>query len=88
MHTTEDGVRMFATPIKELEQLRKPNAETVENKQLTTKKPPVKFDVTGQLFDIVVTLKRGTAAKAVLRFGENVATYDFAAQKLERCRLR
>jgi hypothetical protein len=35
------------------------------------------------LFDIEVTLKRGTAAKAVLRFGENVATYDFNTQKLD-----
>ena len=30
-----------------------------------------------------MTLKQGTAAKAVLRFGENAATYDFAAEKLD-----
>jgi fructan beta-fructosidase len=40
------------------------------------------------LFDILVTLKQGTAAKAVLRFGENVATYDFAAQKLDEMPLK
>ncbi len=83
LHTTADGVRMFATPIKELEQLRKPNPKAVENTGLTAGEPPVKFDVKDQLFDVVVTLKKGTASKAVLRFGENAATYDFAAQKLD-----
>jgi len=83
LHTTEDGVRMFATPIKELQQLRKSNPKTAENMELTAEAPVVTFDVTDQLFDIVVTLKKGTAAKAVLRFGENAATYDFAAQKLD-----
>jgi len=83
LRTTEDGVRMYAAPIKELEQLRKPNPKTVENAELTAASPTVKFDVTDQLFDIVVTLKKGTAAKAVLRFGENTATYDFNAQKLD-----
>ena len=39
--------------------------------------------VADQLFDIVVTLLKGTASKAVLRFGENAATYDFNAQKLD-----
>jgi len=83
LHTTKDGVRMFATPIKELEQLRKPNPKTAPNTELTAEAPLVKFDVKDQLFDIVVTLKKGTARKAVLRFGENAATYDFAAEKLD-----
>jgi len=83
LHTTEDGIRMFATPIKELEQLRKPDPKTAENTELTAESPAVAFDVADQLFDIVVTLKQGTASKAVLRFGENVATYDFAGEKLD-----
>ena len=88
LRTTKDGVRMFATPIKELKQLRKANPRTVEDLQLTAESPAVSFDVEGQLFDIVVTLKKGTAAKAVLRFGENAATYDFAAQKLDEMPLK
>jgi len=83
LHTTEDGVRMFATPIKELEQLRKPNPKAAENVELTAAAPVVKQDVKDQLFDIVATLKQGTATKAVLQFGENVVTYDFAAEKLD-----
>jgi len=82
LHTTEDGVRMFATPIKELEQLRKPNPKTAANRKLTAA-APLTFDVKDQLFDIVVTLRMGTASKAVLQFGENRATYDFGARKLD-----
>ncbi len=88
LRTTEDGIRMFATPIEELEQLRKPDPKTVEKKSLTAEAPVVTFDVEGQLFDIVATVKKGTAAKAVLRFGENTATYDFAAEKLDEMPLR
>ncbi|MBN2473637.1 MAG: glycoside hydrolase family 32 protein [Pirellulales bacterium] len=88
LHTTEDGVRMFATPIKELEQLRKPNPKTADNAELTGESPVIEFDVEDQLFDVVVTLKQGTAAKAVLRFGDNVVTYDFAGQKLDEMPLK
>jgi fructan beta-fructosidase len=88
LHTTDDGIRMFATPIKELEQLRKPNPQTAENKELTSASPTIKLDVKDQLFDIVVTLKNGTDSKAVLQFGENKVTYDFAAQKLDEMPLK
>jgi len=74
---------MFATPIKELDGLRKPNPKTAENTALTAEKPAVTFEAPGQLFDIAVTLKKGTATKAVLRFGENAVTYDFRAGKLD-----
>lgn len=88
LRTTEDGIRMFATPIKELEQLRKPNPKTAEKARLTAEAPSVTFEVEDQLFDIVVTLKQETAAKAVLQFGENVATYDFNTQKLDEMPLK
>ena len=88
LHTTEDGIRMFADPVKELEQLRKPNPKTAENAALTAEAPTVNFDVADQLFDIVVTVKKGTASKAVLRFGANAVTYDFAAQKLDEMPLK
>ena len=87
LHTTDDGIRMFATPIKELEQLRKPNAKTVEGKQISPESP-IRLDAKDQLFDIVVTLKKGTAAKAVLGFGENRVTYDFDAQRLDEMPLK
>jgi len=88
LRTTEDGIRMFAWPIKELEQLRKPNPKTAENVQLSADSPAVEFDVPGQLFDILVTVKQQSAGKVVLRFGQNAVTYDFAARKLDEMPLR
>lgn len=83
LHTTAEGVRMFAYPIKELAQLRKPNPQTLSNKELTAAAPVAGFAAAGQLFDIEVTLRKGTAAQAVLRFGANAVTYDFTSQKLD-----
>jgi len=83
LRTTEDGIRMFANPIKELEQLRKANPKGVENRPLTAASPTVTFDVRDQLLDIVVRLRPGTASKAVLRFGASRVTYDFAREQLD-----
>jgi len=88
LHDTEDGVRMFATPIKELEKLRKPNPKSAENKKLTADASVVTFDANDQHYDIVVTLKKGTASKAVLQFGAGRTTYDFNAQKLDEMPLK
>lgn len=88
LHTTEEGIRMLAYPIRELEQLRQPNPKSIENKGLTAEAPALTLEVADQLLDIVVTLKQGTAAKAVLRFGENAATYDFPSQKLDEMPLK
>ena len=82
LHTTKDGVRMFATPIRELEKLRQPNPKGAENKELTEGQS-IKFDVKDQLFDIVVTVKKGSAKKAVLKYGAGVTTYDFGAGKVD-----
>ncbi len=83
LRTTAKGVRMFASPVEELEKLRKPNPEEVVDKELTPESPTIAFHVDDQLFDIEVTVRRGTADKALLRFGENVTTYDFEARKLD-----
>jgi fructan beta-fructosidase len=88
LRTTDEGIRLFAAPIRELEQLRKPNPRTAENKELTAQAPMVSFDVADQLCDIVVTLKQGTASQAVLRFGDNAVTYHFATQKLDEMPLK
>ena len=88
LRTTGHGIRMFASPIKELEQLRRPNPKTAENKVLTAEAPVARFDVADQLFDIAVSLTKGTASRAVLRFGENAVTYDFASQQLDEMPLK
>jgi fructan beta-fructosidase len=83
LRTTDDGIRLFATPIKELEQLRKPSPKTAANKELASESPAVEFDVADQLFDIVATVKKGTASQAILRFGNNAVTYHFDTQRLD-----
>ncbi|MCX6996711.1 MAG: glycoside hydrolase family 32 protein [Kiritimatiellaeota bacterium] len=88
LRTTADGIRMFATPIKELETLRKPNPLTVENKELTAEAPVVRFEAEGQHYDIVVTLKQGAARMTVLRCGGDAVSYDFKSQKLDEMPLK
>jgi fructan beta-fructosidase len=83
LRTTDDGIRMFATPVKELEQLRKPTPKAVSNKDLTAASPAVEIEVADQLYDIEATVKKGTAAQVVLRFGDNTLTYDFNGRKLD-----
>jgi len=82
LRTTKDGIRMFATPIKELAKLRKPSPKTAENKDLKAGSP-IAFKVKDQLFDIVVCVKKGTAKKVILQFGQGRTTYDFNARKLD-----
>jgi len=50
---------------------------------LTAESPAVKLEARDQLYDIVVSLKQGTAKRAVLAFGADRVTYDFAARRLE-----
>lgn len=87
LHTTDEGLRMHASPIKELEQLRQPQPQAVAGQAMTAESP-IKWEAKGQLYDLLVTVKQGTASKAVLGFGENQVTYDFAAQKLDEMPLK
>jgi len=88
LRTTTDGVRMLAAPVKELEQLRKPDPHVVTDDRLTRENPSLKVPVDGQLFDIEVVLSQGSATQAVLRFGENSATYDFETEQLDEMPLK
>ena len=88
LHTTDEGIRMFADPIKELEQLRKPGPTAVSSKKLTAGAPVLELEAADQLYDIVVSVTKGTASKAVLRFGENAVTCDFGTQKLDEMPLK
>lgn len=83
LRRTADGLRMFGNPVVELERLRKPGARTFREVALTPEAPSLQVEAAGQLFDIVATLRRGSAKRAVLRFGGTAASYDFAAAKLD-----
>ena len=83
LRTTKDGIRLCACPIREIEQLRRPNPKTVRNQALTAASPAVELEARDQLYDIVVALKQGSAKRAVLAFGTDRVTYDFVARRLD-----
>jgi len=64
LKTTEDGLRLFAWPVKELEQLRREKL-VVHNFQLEEGQPPREFSV-GELLDIEMTIKPGEAEAITL----------------------
>jgi len=84
---TEEGIRMFANPIKELDTLHDGNPQTLEGKTVTAE-APVKLDVDAQLADILVTIKKGDAKKVSLTFGSNTLAYDFGAEMLDKMPVR
>ena len=87
---TKDGIRMFANPVKELEKLRRGNPIIVKDKQLTGHGSAVTFDVKGDLVDVILKVKKGTASRAgavsraVLRIGRVRVDYEFDKQILAR----
>lgn len=64
LKTTEDGLRLFAWPVKELEQLRREKL-VVHDFQLDEGQPPREFSV-GELLDIEMTVKPGEAKAITL----------------------
>jgi len=79
---TRDGIRMFANPVEELNTLHDGKAQVLTSKS-ATKETPVALDFDGQLADIRVTLRKGDAPRAILGFGRNAVTYDFASETLD-----
>lgn len=88
LSATPDGIRMLVNPIKELEKLRKRKPKSTRKRKLTPEEPAISFEAKDQHYDIVVTLKKGTAGKAVLQCGADTVTYDFNNQKLDEMPLR
>ena len=82
LRKTASGVRMFGNPIKELESLRSPGPISVADRRLTAKAPTASFKVKGQLFDILLTLKPGTAGRIQVRFGESGIRYEVGKSRV------
>lgn len=80
LHTTPDGLRMRANPIRELEQLRADPQRVID--QPLTADQSVRVATQGQLYDVLVDVEVGTAQQVVLRFGENQVACDVLKQDL------
>ena len=73
LRETDDGIRLFAAPVQELESLRGTRHEG--KPQSLAAGVPVSLPVSGQLFDIRCTFRPGTAETVTLTFGGAQVTY-------------
>lgn len=85
LRKTDDGIRMFAQPIKEIQKLHK-RTHTAKSKKLTNEKAVV-LDVSGELFDINATFKVQEADQVGLDIGGEKVIYHANKQQLNRAAL-
>ena len=81
LHKTEDGIRMFAHPVKEIELLH--DKAYVQSDVVLKADQPLEVPMTGQLFDIRAEFTVGQAKAFGLSIGARKVTYDVAKQILE-----
>jgi len=80
LRQTEDGVRMYAKPIKEIENLRA-KSNQARAQELAADKP-VTMAVGSDLLDVRLTVELGVAKAIVLNLPGRTIKYDVNGQKL------
>jgi len=86
LRTTDDGVRMFAEPIKEIEKLHS-KAYSEQNKVLADGSS-VDLAVSGPLFNVRATFEVGSASRIGLQIGDERVVYDAKANNLDGATLK
>jgi fructan beta-fructosidase len=86
LRTTEDGLRMFAKPIKEIEGLRAKSNQAKPQELVADK--PVKLPVASDLLDVRLTVEVGNASAIELNMPGRTIKYDAKAQKLNEAPLK
>ena len=87
LKTTEDGVRLFAAPIDELEKLR--DAKQVEKADVAVSSDaPLAVETSGDLFEVRLDIEVGSAAKVSLEFNDVKVVYDVKDAKLNDAPLK
>lgn len=81
LRKTEDGIRLFAEPINEIELLYK-DTYVIKNKILSSDKS-IEIDVSGKLFDIEITFDIGNAKSIDLVIGKENIIYNISTCKIE-----
>ena len=76
LRTTDEGVRLFSYPVREVESLRGMR-HWWKNTPLTAESDPLR-NLRGQLFDIEATIRPGTAEAIELNIRGQVVRYDAA----------
>ncbi|AYV84927.1 MAG: hypothetical protein Satyrvirus1_13 [Satyrvirus sp.] len=82
LRTTEIGVRLFAEPIKEIEQLRT-SCQSLNDCYSDN----ATIAVCGQLFDILIDVEINSSELVVLKFGDNEICYNNALNELNGIQL-
>ncbi|HJN08520.1 MAG: glycoside hydrolase family 32 protein [Pirellulaceae bacterium] len=80
LRTTEEGIRMFAKPIKEIEDLRA-RSNQARSQDLVADQP-VTLPAGSDLLDVRVTVEVGNASAIVLNLPGRSIKYDVKGQKL------
>lgn len=86
LRTTEDGIRMFAEPIKEIEKIY--GKQHVAQQENLTPDSPAILNVTGDIFDITATFQLGEAKAVGLNIGGNIIEYNIEKQTLQQTPLK
>ena len=80
LRTTADGIRMFATPVKEIEKLHR-ERHSAGSAELVPGSPKA-LAVSGELFEIGAEFALGDASTVGLDIGGNRVAYDVAGRTL------
>ena len=86
LRSTNDGIRMFAEPVEEIEILHK-KKHLAQDKELSDD-VTVKVNAAGEIFDIRATFSIDTATSVGLDIGGEVVTYDVRQSKLNGADLK
>lgn len=81
---TPDGIRMFANPVAELEQLRADRGHRLSGRQVSVDKP-LKQDGMGELLDLEIAATTASAEVMQIAIRGIAVKYDFVNQELS-CR--
>jgi sucrose-6-phosphate hydrolase SacC (GH32 family) len=80
LHSTEDGVRLFANPVRELETLRESTTRIVQG-PLQPGEDPLS-SLTGELWEIEADMELGDASRLVFELRGTPVTYDTARREI------
>lgn len=86
LHTTDDGIRLFAQPAKEIKLLHDRKHELAT--QELTPRSPAKLPVAGELFDIRANFDIGSATHIGLVIGGDRVDYDVTRGQLGEAPLK
>lgn len=87
LRTTDEGLRLFAEPVEELDKLRGKTQVDVKGVAVTPESPFV-VETVGDLFEVDLDVEVGSASKVSLLFNDVTVSYDAEAQTLQGAPLK